>query len=614
MEQTRTQRFERYIQNLRKVRALSKPQFAPETDPDILLEEIQGNAVRSFELMGENNAILAEGIYDRDPEALTDADIAELEAFAGKLFNFANSEDVGVAYKIHELLLKTARFRKDDAMIIKELYYTGICLHYMNVRDGDHDVNVLGSRIYAVFQEGAHYIEKYEQLDVESRKYIIRCVGNIRLPVSRRTREDCQRYLELFDQAMGIIESPYYHELNPEIPWDRFIYTMHMDQMTLLAYLREVEKPDMEIANRVLESATYVYEHEKANQGEESRLQNWRVNYYYHAARYHAGKGTAREVVEDLMDMIDQADELDYSSNGINRNLMGAAYLFSYEPRLTEQDRAELADRLVQKREAAHRYLNEMPGNEYPRVASFAIRELITVESDAKSIDTHGIMGSILSGHKPTFVHSTMVAHLTKALIGRTVDTNPEALVGLCGIQTAEEIRVQKPRLLQIAYDCGLYHDVGKSAVIHYIDTNSRRLIDEEFTCIQSHPAIGYGLLCDAGYKEYLAPAALYHHCFYNGKGGYPKDVPPCPPEIKGIVDALSVADSLDAATDNIGRCYNMAKPFQTLVGEFRAQSGTRYAPYIANLFDDADFCTELAQKLDDERKAVYLQVYHVVK
>ena len=61
-----------------------------------------------------------------------------------------------------------------------------------------------------------------------------------------------------------------------------------------------------------------------------------------------------------------------------------------------------------------------------------------------------------------------------------------------------------------------------------------------------------------------LALAALYHHCYYNGKGGYPNDVPSCPPEIKGIVDALSVADSLDAATDNIGRCYNLAKPFRT--------------------------------------------------
>ena len=147
-----------------------------------------------------------------------------------------------------------------------------------------------------------------------------------------------------------------------------------------------------------------------------------------------------------------------------------------------------------------------------------------------------------------------------------------------------------------------------------YIDTNSRSLLEEEFCCIQSHPVIGCSLLREAGYEEHLAPAALYHHCFYNGQGGYPRDVPPCPQDIKGIVDVLTVADSLDAATDNIGRCYNRAKPLRTLVGELQAQSGTRYAPDVVALFRDKTFCEVLAQKLDAERKKVYLHAYHAAE
>ena len=83
MEMTNPQKAECYIQNLRKVRALSKPQFSPETAPDVLLETIQGNAVRCYEMMRENNAILSELIYTRDPVVLTDDDIADLEDFAG---------------------------------------------------------------------------------------------------------------------------------------------------------------------------------------------------------------------------------------------------------------------------------------------------------------------------------------------------------------------------------------------------------------------------------------------------------------------------------------------------------------------------------------------------
>ena len=612
MAETNRQKWERYIQNLRRVRNLSRPQFPPETAPEVLLEAIQGNAVRCFDRMKENNALLGELVYTRDAKTLSDSDIAELEEAAGRLFNYANSEDCGVAYKIHELLLKAARFRDNVPMIIRELYYNGITLHYINVRDEDHDVNLLWPRIHAFFLEGANYIARYEELDKETRQYVIRCVGNIRMAVSRRTKENCRRYQELFETALRIIESPYYQEMDPDIPWQRYIYAMHMDQMTELAYLRENDDPM--VAERVLRSATYVYEHQSANRGEESRLQNWRVSYFYHAALYHAGKGTARAVVEDLLEMIDQTGERDYSPDGINRNLTGAAYLFNYEAFLSAEDRAELADRIAQERAAAHRYLDEMPVNEYPRVASVAVRELILVQSDREKNDNRKILESILSGHRPTYVHSTMVAHLTRVLLRRMIETDPAALIGLLGCKTAAEVQARKPELLQTAYDCGLYHDVGKSAVIMYIDTNSRSLLEEEFCCIQSHPVIGYGLLREAGYEEYLAPAALYHHCFYNGRGGYPRDVPPCPQNIKGIVDVLTVADSLDAATDNIGRCYNRAKPLRTLVGELQAQSGTRYAPDVVALFRDEAFCEALAKKLDVERKKIYLHVYHAAE
>lgn len=117
------------------------------------------------------------------------------------------------------------------------------------------------------------------------------------------------------------------------------------------------------------------------------------------------------------------------------------------------------------------------------------------------------------------------------------LETDPEALIGVLDCETVEAVQSRREEILLTAYHCGLYHDVGKSAVIMYIDTNSRRLLDEELLCIQSHSEVGYCLLCDAGYDEYLAPAAR---------------------------------------------------------------------------FQDEGFCERLAQKLDQERKKVYLQVYHV--
>lgn len=560
MECTQAEAFEQYIRDLRVVRSISRPSFPEGKAPAAVLEKIQTNALRCNTLMRQNEALLAQFVYDRDPASLTETDIQGLSAFAGRLFNYANSEDIGVAFKVHQLLLAAARSRKDVPMIVRELYYTGITLHYMNVRDEATGINLLGDAIQVYFTEAAEYMSRYEQLDRNTRQYLIRCVGNTRLGMSRGTHAESCRYLERFRLAMDIIQSAHYHALDPEFPWESYIYSMHMDRMTLLTHLRQEEDP--EVARQVLESAG--------------------------------------SVAQD-----------DYSAEAINRKLVLAAYLSVYAERLDEAGAQRYRATVEQVRRSADQYLEQMPASQYPRVVNSAAWELSKISTSSDETANRRMLGSILAGHKPTYVHSLMVAELTRALLQRQIETRPETLVGLLGCRSAAEVQARREELCQTAYECGLYHDLGKCAVLMYIDNNARRLLDEEFFCIQSHPRTGADILNRMGCGRTLALAALYHHCYYNGKGGYPNDVPSCPPEIKGIVDALSVADSLDAATDNIGRCYNLAKPFRTLLEELRAQSGTRYAPNVVALFKDERFCQQLAENTDAERKRVYLQVYH---
>lgn len=560
MECTQAEAFEQYIRDLRVVRSISRPSFPEGKAPAAVLDEIQTNALRCNALMRQNEALLAQFVYDRDPASLTETDIQGLSAFAGRLFNYANSEDMGVAFKVHQLLLAAARSREDVPMIVRELYYTGITLHYMNVRDEGTGINLLGDAIQVYFTEAAESMSRYEQLDRNTRQYLIRCVGNTRLGMSRGTHAESCRYLERFRRAMEVIQSAHYHALDPEFPWESYIYSMHMDRMTLLTHLRQEEDP--EVARQVLESAG--------------------------------------SVAQD-----------DYSAEAINRKLVLAAYLSVYAERLDDAGAQRYRATVEQVRRSAYQYLEQMPASQYPRVVNSAAWELSKISSSSDETANRRMLGSILAGHKPTYVHSLMVAELTRALLHRQIETRPETLVGLLGCRSAAEVQARREELCQTAYECGLYHDLGKCAVLMYIDNNARRLLDEEFFCIQSHPRTGAAILNRMGCGRTLALAALYHHCYYNGKGGYPNDVPSCPPEIKGIVDALSVADSLDAATDNIGRCYNLAKPFRTLLEELRAQSDTRYAPNVVALFEDERFCQQLAENTDAERKRVYLQVYH---
>lgn len=603
-------RCERYIENLRKVRSLARPDLTQSRKGPEVLRLIQQSAKTSYALMQENNALLDEVLFSRKASDLTPEDAASLEEFAGALFQYANSEDCGIAHRVRCLLLDYARLQGDDGAILRQLYHCGITLHYLNIRADEYHINPFGAQVQAYFREGAGYIARYEEFDREGRSYIMRCVGNSRMAMPRSTHDECRAYLDVFNWGMSILCSPHYRALDPDLPWDNFEYSMHMDRMTLLAYLRAHDDP--EAAQEVLRSAEYVYKKKAPGQAKDERIQNWRIGYSYAAAKFHAGVGPARDVVDELLYVVENTAPDDYSPTAINNKLIAVAYLFSYEQKMLPAERAEYARRIEAAETGSVEYLTRLPANQYPRVASSAVRELVEMQTTADKPYRRNLLLYLLAAHKPTYVHSLMVANITRFLVRQLVEKDPAALVGALGCQSVAAVQERREDLCLEAYEAGLYHDVGKSVVTMYIGVNSRRLLDEEFACIQLHAAFGSQLLHRVG-KENLALAALYHHCYYDGTGGYPKGLPPCPAHYKPLVDALTVADSLDAATDDVGRCYTAAKSVEVLLGELRAQSGTRYAPAVVRLFDDPAFCESFEQKLYAVRQSVYLDVYQEI-
>ena len=72
MECTQAEAFEQYIRDLRVVRSISRPSFPEGKAPAAVLEKIQTNALRCNTLMRQNEALLAQFVYDRDPAAALD--------------------------------------------------------------------------------------------------------------------------------------------------------------------------------------------------------------------------------------------------------------------------------------------------------------------------------------------------------------------------------------------------------------------------------------------------------------------------------------------------------------------------------------------------------------
>ena len=173
--------YQTYLDNLAAARSLAKPRFSADLSDEALIGAIQEGAERLYGLHQENDAILKEILFSKTGETLSAQEAAELEEFAGVLFNYNRSPDVGVAHYVHRLLYEYAKARNDVDGMVKELYYQGITLFYLNVRSSDMGVDLFVEQIGAYFSAGAAYLDRYEEIqNPVTRGYIIRCLGNMK--------------------------------------------------------------------------------------------------------------------------------------------------------------------------------------------------------------------------------------------------------------------------------------------------------------------------------------------------------------------------------------------------------------------------------------------------
>lgn len=601
---------QRYIDNLTAAHGLLKPRLEPDMTEEESLQAIRDNAVRLYEIHQENNGILNEMLFSKKADTLTEEEASELSELADALFHFNRSLDTGIAYRIHRLLYAYGEYHKDVDRMVRELYYQGITLFYLNVRDSSQ--GIFQDQMGECFRLGASYLEQYEKLEnPQTRNFILRCLGNVKYGLKGRDGDrntEWKDYMECFHRAMEVFESPGYRQMNPELSWDTFVYTMHYDRTKFLAALREGEYPH--IAEGVMESAEHVYHHQEQIARANDSSIGVRTRYVYMAARYHAGLADLHELLDALYELCESADLHDFSGDNIWTLLTTPEYLMHYAQLLPEEEQEAFRPLLERALEKQKEYLFLFPQNEYGMQIARSIQGIAGYLSGQDTHFSHRLLEYILACHPPTFVHSRMVALLTRHLCARLVKVEPELLSGTFGLEEVGDSG-NLEQLLEQAYEGGLYHDLGKCMLLNYVGCYSRSLLDEEFACIKMHPAFGCRLL-EALRMEDMSMIAYCHHRSYDGRGGYPASDENCPDRVRWIADIVTVVDALDAGTDNVGRCYAAAKDYERLVEELRAGRDTRYAPDIVRLFDDPVFCAETKEFLEESRRRVYLEVYHI--
>lgn len=612
--------YQKYLDNLNEGHELVKKNlFATADSKDALLRQIRENSRRTYELRRENDSILEKLIDSRRAEELTDKEVTDLLEFADKLYAFLQQNDIGTSYRVHRLVYDYAERKGDFDLRIRQLYNLGTNLYYLNLQMAELGVNLYGKEVADYLRQAADYLDRCHEIENEETKgYILRCLSNMWLADEKTScaHQPCipfdlistyPAFKQYFDSMMALYTDPEFRALLPDFPWERAIYNLHYNRCQ---YCQKIQKHHPRaIMEDVFESAQYVYEHYSQFSQQNASVQDGEVVYFYTAIKCKLGLITLPEMVDVLIALAESADPNDFSVAGITLNLQIPLYLEYAYHAMTDEQRAPYLEKLSVISKATNDYLLRTPHNEFSNVVTRAVGESIRFRMNHNKSLSRQMFNALLFCHPPTYIHVHMTATLSRKLMIHMAKTVPEKLVGIYDLHDAEAIRARADELGGRVFLSALYHDVGKLMLLDYISIYGRKLLDEEFTAIKLHSQIGSALMDHLDAPE-LSAVSLHHHRYYNGQGGYPQNCPPCPERFKAFVDIVTVCDSIEAATDDIGRSYSVAKSFSQIIEELRSESGTRYSPDVVALFDDEEFFQSVEQDLYNERKDIYYHVY----
>lgn len=137
-------------------------------------------------------------------------------------------------------------------------------------------------------------------------------------------------------------------------------------------------------------------------------------------------------------------------------------------------------------------------------------------------------------------------------------------------------------RDLDLIYQAGLLHDIGKIAVPDNILKKPGKLSEEEYKVIKHHPSEGETILINVEMLKNLIPVVKSHHERYNGKG-YPDKLRE--ENIPLMARIIAVADAFDAMTSD--RTYRVGRDIPSAVEEIEKNAGGQFDPQVVKAFKE---------------------------
>ena len=613
-----------YVDKISEIRVLSAVRMDKVAGAGAYAMKLRSDYQKIGELGERCRRILEETLYPliRTKEHMPEEAMFALQEFCDELLEPASGEelDLFLLFEVSERLLKEFAFRDQFDGYAKQLnMHISVC--YANVnRTARLTVNRelctffrdKGLLAAMIAREILYDRERFASLSTTAKTYILRACrfySALYDTFFSEPETNVARYQALID-AYKVSADPFYLEQTPDYPWElhRCRCLEHMGQLT--------ERGDRWLFTKEQCKEIYGWLGELKAQWERDSGKVSQVipevHYLLILLRnaYFAGEMEKKTYQEALLKLYEQYADNQYDMYAVQHNL-----LIPTEYLLTLQ-----GEHISAREETTIRIL-------YDRVIDYILK---SVNMDAFNYLQEYLMGFLESFleipgvmtfeemglyclaalHPPTYVHTLQVAEISRCLMEHLGRRFPGVLMEAYGYAGADAVFSDLPRLISEIYHDALCFDFGKLTMVDSIFTYGRELLDHERKIIKLHPQVGADMLSRYSSTRKRAALAECHHVWYDRADGYPDTAGEADAVRNGI---LAAADSIDAATDPIGRSYQKPKTLSGVCAEITKGAGTRYAPFLKALLAEEAVQEDLSYLLEEGRQDQYQKAYHLL-
>ena len=622
--------FKDYVDHIKRIRRLSTPEISDISGPDEYSAVLEDNFSR-IGLLAQENRSLIDGFIRpllMGKEELTDDARNLLVSFMDLLMNDDSLEEVDVhlAEVINSFLFEqdiekggqtdenvrinamAKKVRQDYFMLSALTRFDNEELHEIRKKAIENR-----NRLSLFLRK-----DKFTSLCDEAKANVL--LGSLSGALLYESTafpmpdEWWEEALSIIDDSLEVFNDPFYHNALPDYEWDAYEFRIYYyGSFFAYSYIPK------HIAARVYDYARKAIDFLKHCDNEfiTSSVNIEQEEDLLYLSSVLAGYTSAREACEKFYSAYENRNPADYSVTGVNKNLdtpslyMSVVKMTGLE--LTEED----FDRYREIEKSTLKYIYDIPkrSSVYMKcVTLFSNFPIYYKEVPGIRSMKDFCIDAFAAVHPPTYIHCNMVARLSECIARHLIRMEPELFIAFPGCACQEDVSESRDRIVRYTYNAALCHDMGKLLIIDTISMYGRNLLDDEFSLIKSHPVTGAKIAKEHHSTREYADVIKGHHLWYDCSRGYPMNFDTFKSPYKTVIDIVSIADSLDAATDSVGRSYNTEKTFTEVIKELTDGAGSRYAPFAAGLFADKKVCSEIEYLLTSGRKKLYSETYRALR